>query len=134
LPLLVGLKSEISISSELWFGASVNPLVTFIWSSGTSSVDFRGDLVGTVAEVVVSTCNATLHSSVHTKLFHFIAKLQSSTYITHYSHNNQKDLKLNLDRALRGHLIMIGYLLKITTEPIGNNEGLTDGKVYRVPR
>jgi hypothetical protein len=123
-----------SISSELWFGASVNPLVTFIWSSGTSSVDFRGDLVGTVAEVVVSTCNATLHSSVHTKLFHFTAKLQSSTYITHYSHNNQKDLKLNLDRALRGHLIMIGYLLKITTELIGNNEGLTDGKVYRVPR
>jgi hypothetical protein len=29
---------------------------------------------------------------------------------------------------------MIGYLLKIATEPIGNNEGLADGKVYRVPR
>jgi hypothetical protein len=39
LPLLVGLKSEMSISSELWFGASVNPLVTFTWSSETSSVD-----------------------------------------------------------------------------------------------
>jgi hypothetical protein len=39
LPLLVGLKSEMSISSELWFGASVNPLVTFTWSSGISSAD-----------------------------------------------------------------------------------------------
>jgi hypothetical protein len=39
LPLLVGLKSEMLISSELWFGASVDSLVTFIWSSGTSSVD-----------------------------------------------------------------------------------------------
>jgi hypothetical protein len=39
LPLLVGLKLKMSISSELWFGASVNPLVTFTWSSGTSSVD-----------------------------------------------------------------------------------------------
>jgi hypothetical protein len=29
---------------------------------------------------------------------------------------------------------MIGYLLKVTTEPIGNNESLADGKVYRVPR
>jgi hypothetical protein len=35
----VGLKSEMSISSELWFGASVNSLVTFTWSSETSSVD-----------------------------------------------------------------------------------------------
>jgi hypothetical protein len=29
---------------------------------------------------------------------------------------------------------MIGYLLKIATEPIGNNEGLADGKVHQVPR
>jgi hypothetical protein len=29
---------------------------------------------------------------------------------------------------------MIGYLLKIATELIGNNEGLADGKVYQVPR
>jgi hypothetical protein len=29
LPLLVGLESGMSISSELWFGASVNSLVTF---------------------------------------------------------------------------------------------------------
>jgi hypothetical protein len=27
---------------------------------------------------------------------------------------------------------MIGYLLKIATEPIGNNKGLADGKVHRV--
>jgi hypothetical protein len=39
LPLLVGLKLEMSISFELWFGALDNPLVTFIWSSETSSVD-----------------------------------------------------------------------------------------------
>jgi hypothetical protein len=35
----VGLKLEMSISSELWFGASVNPLVTFTWSSGISFAD-----------------------------------------------------------------------------------------------
>jgi hypothetical protein len=36
----VGLKSVKLRSSELWFGASVNPLVTFTWSSGISSADF----------------------------------------------------------------------------------------------
>jgi hypothetical protein len=71
---------------------------------------------------------------VHITLPYFIIQLQSSIHITHYSPNNQKDLKLNLDRALRGHLIMIGYLLKIATEPIGNNKGLADGKVHRIPR
>jgi hypothetical protein len=86
LPLLVGPKSEMLISSELWFGASVDLVFRNILRR------LRGDLVGTIAEVVVSTCNATLHSSVHTNLFYFIAKLQSSTHITHYSHNNQKDL------------------------------------------
>jgi hypothetical protein len=49
--------------------------------------------------------------------------LESNTHLTYYSYNNQKDLKLNLDRALGGQLIKIGYLLKITTEPIGNNRG-----------
>jgi hypothetical protein len=39
LPLLVGLKFEMLISSELWFGDSDTPLVTFIWSSGTSFID-----------------------------------------------------------------------------------------------
>jgi hypothetical protein len=41
LPLLVGLESGmlVLLSSELWFGASDNPLVTFIWSSGISSAD-----------------------------------------------------------------------------------------------
>jgi hypothetical protein len=52
--------------------------------------------------------------------------LQSNIHLTYYSHNNQKDLKLNLDRALVGQLIRIGYLLKITIEPIGNNRGLVD--------
>jgi hypothetical protein len=51
-----------------------------------------GDLVGTVAEIVVCTCNATLHSSVHTKLFYFTTKLQFNTHLTYYLHNNQKDL------------------------------------------
>jgi hypothetical protein len=72
--------------------------------------------------------------SVHMKLFYLTIQLQSSTQITHYSHNNQKDLKLNLNRAVGGQLIRIGYSLKITTEPIGNNRGLADGKVHRVPR
>jgi hypothetical protein len=72
--------------------------------------------------------------SVHITLLYFPIQLQFSIHITHYSPNTQKDLKLNLDRALRGHLIMIGYLLKIATEPIGNNEGLADGMVRRFPR
>jgi hypothetical protein len=63
---------------------------------------------------------------VHIKLFYFTIKLQSSTHLTYASYNNQKDLKLNLDRALGGQLIKIGYLLRITTEPIGNNRGLAD--------
>jgi hypothetical protein len=72
--------------------------------------------------------------SVHMKLSYFTIQLQSSTRITHYSHNNQKDLKLNLNRAVGGQLIRISYSLKITIEPIGNNRGLADGKVHRVPR
>jgi hypothetical protein len=52
--------------------------------------------------------------------------LQSNTHLTYYSYNNQKDLKLNLHRALGGQLIKISYLLKITTEPIGNNKGSAD--------
>jgi hypothetical protein len=72
--------------------------------------------------------------SVHMKLSYFTIRLQSSTHITHYSHNNQKDLKLNLNRALGGQLIRIGYSLRVTTEPIGNNRGLANGKVHRVPR
>jgi hypothetical protein len=63
---------------------------------------------------------------VHIKLSYFTIKLQSSTHITHYSHHNQKDLKLNLDRVLGGQLIRIGYLLRVTTEPTGNNRGLVD--------
>jgi hypothetical protein len=61
--------------------------------------------------------------SVHIKLFYLTIKLQSNTHLTYYSYNNQKDPKLNLDRALGGQLIKIGYLLKITTKPIGNNRG-----------
>jgi hypothetical protein len=52
--------------------------------------------------------------------------LQSNIHLTYYSYNNQKDLKLSLDRALGGQLIRISYLLKITTEPIGNNRGSVD--------
>jgi hypothetical protein len=64
--------------------------------------------------------------SVHIKLPYFIIQLQFSTHLTYYSQNNQKDLKLNLDGALGGQLIRIGYSLKITTKPIGNNRGLVD--------
>jgi hypothetical protein len=56
---------------------------------------------------------------VHMKLSYFTIKLQFNTHLTHYSHNIQKDQKLHLDRALGGQLIKIGYLLKITTKPIG---------------
>jgi hypothetical protein len=63
--------------------------------------------------------------SVHIKLSYFTIKLQSNTHLTYYSPNNQKDKKLNLDRALRGHLIRIGYSLNIIAEPIENNRGLS---------
>jgi hypothetical protein len=53
-------------------------------------------------------------------------KLQSNTHLTYYLYNNQKDLKQNLDRALGRQLIKISYLLRITTEPIGNNRGLAN--------
>jgi hypothetical protein len=46
--------------------------------------------------------------------------------LIYYSHNNQKDLKLILGKALGGQLIKISYLLKVTTESIGNNRGLVD--------
>jgi hypothetical protein len=52
--------------------------------------------------------------------------LQSNTHLTYYLCNNQKDLKLNFDRAWGGQLTKIGYLLKITIEPIGNNRGSAD--------
>jgi hypothetical protein len=64
--------------------------------------------------------------SVHIKLSYFTIKLQSNTHLTYYSHNNQKDLKLKLDRALGGQLIKMDYLLKTTIELIGNNRGLVD--------
>jgi hypothetical protein len=72
--------------------------------------------------------------SVHMKLSYFTIQLQFSTHITHYSHNNQKDLKLNLNRVVGEQLIRIGYSLKIRTELIGNSGGIADGKVHRVPR
>jgi hypothetical protein len=40
--------------------------------------------------------------------------------------NTRTVTELNLDRALRKTLIRIGYSLRITTEPIGNNRGLVD--------
>jgi hypothetical protein len=66
-------------------------------------------------------------------------KLQSNTHLIYYSYNNQKDLKLNLGRALGGQLIRIGYLLKITTEPIGTTgvqpiELAKEGAIYIVLR
>jgi hypothetical protein len=71
--------------------------------------------------------------SVHIKLSYFTIKLQSNTHLTYYSPNNQKDLKLNLDRALGGQLIKIGYLLKTSAESIGNKRDLADRKVHRFP-
>jgi hypothetical protein len=53
--------------------------------------------------------------SVHIKLSYFTIKLQSS-----------KRSETNLGGALVGQLIKMGYLLKTTTELIGNNRGLVD--------
>jgi hypothetical protein len=78
-------------------------------------------------EVVVSTCNATLHSKCAQKLSYFTLKLQSNTHLTHYSY------ELNLDRALGEQLIRIGYLLKITTEMIGTTKVLADRYALVVP-
>jgi hypothetical protein len=68
---------------------------------------------------------------------HYIQSVQSNTHLTYYLYSNQKDLKLNLDRALGGQLTKISYLLKITTEPIGNNrvqliELVKEGAIYTV--
>jgi hypothetical protein len=52
--------------------------------------------------------------------------LQSNTHLTYHSYNNQKDLKLDLDRVLGGQLIKIGNLLKTTAELIGNSRGSAD--------
>jgi hypothetical protein len=73
--------------------------------------------------------------SVHIKLSYFTIKLQSNTHLTYYSYNNQKDLKLNLDRALEGQLIKMDYLLKTTTKSIGNNrvqlmDSAKEGAIY----
>jgi hypothetical protein len=64
--------------------------------------------------------------SVHIKLFYFMIKLHSNIHLTYYSYNNQKDLKLNLDRASGGQLIKMDYLLKTTAVPTGNNRGSVD--------
>jgi hypothetical protein len=55
-----------------------------------------------------------------------MTKLQFNTHSTYYLHNKQKDLKLHLDRASRGYLNRIGYWLRVTAEPMGNNGGLAD--------
>jgi hypothetical protein len=55
-----------------------------------------------------------------------MTKLQFNTHVTYYSHNNQKDLRLNLDRALGGQPIKMSYMLKTPTESIGKNRGLVD--------
>jgi hypothetical protein len=102
LPLLVGLKSVRLRSSELWFGASDNPLVMFTRSSETSSADSWEILQVPFAEVVVSTCNARLHSrrAHETILLHNKDAIQHSfnTLLT----QKPKSSKLNLDRALGG--------------------------------
>jgi hypothetical protein len=115
-----------SISSELWFGASVNALVTFIWSSGTSSVDSGEISQVPLSKTVVSTCNATLHSKgAHktTLLHNSIANQHSYNILVTYQSERSE---LNLDRVLRGQPIKISYLLRVTTELIGNSEGLVD--------
>jgi hypothetical protein len=64
--------------------------------------------------------------SVYMKLSYFTIKLHSNIHLTYYSYNNQKDLKLNLDRASGGQLIKMDYLLKTTAVSIGNNKGSVD--------
>jgi hypothetical protein len=75
--------------------------------------------------------------SVHIKLSYFTIKLQFNAHLTYYSYNIQQDLKLNLDRASGGQLIKMGYLLKTTTESIGNNrvqliKFVKEGAIYTV--
>jgi hypothetical protein len=63
LPLLVGLKSEmlVLLSSELGSGLPIS-LGDICLVLRNILCRLLGDLVGTVAEAVVSTCNAILHS------------------------------------------------------------------------
>jgi hypothetical protein len=60
------------------------------------------------------------------KLFYLMIKLQSNTHLIYYSYNNPKRSETSLGRALAGQLIKMDYLLKITTESIGNNRGSVD--------
>jgi hypothetical protein len=64
--------------------------------------------------------------SVHIKLPYFTIKLHSNIHLTYYSYYNQKDLKLNLDRASGGQLFKMDYWLKTTAVLIGNNRGSVD--------
>jgi hypothetical protein len=80
---------------------------------------FLGDLVGTVVEVVVSTCNATLHSKCAYEAILLYNKVAIQHSFNTLFTSQPKRSELNLDRALEGQLIRIGYLLKITTELIG---------------
>jgi hypothetical protein len=64
--------------------------------------------------------------SVHMKLSYFTIQLQSSTHIAYYSHNNQKDLKLNLNRVLGGTTNLDRLLVEDYNRADGNNMGLAD--------
>jgi hypothetical protein len=65
--------------------------------------------------------------SVHMKLFYLTIKLQSNSHLTYYSYNNQKDLKLNLDRALGGQLIKISYFAEGYKRADWKQQGSADG-------
>jgi hypothetical protein len=60
------------------------------------------------------------------KLSYFTIQLQSSTHIAYYSHNNQKDLKLNLNRVLGGTTNLDRLLVEDYNRADGNNMGLAD--------
>jgi hypothetical protein len=64
--------------------------------------------------------------SVHIKLFYFTIRLQSNIHLTYYSYNNLKISETKLRQSLGGQLIKMGYLLKTTTESVGNNRGSVD--------
>jgi hypothetical protein len=61
------------------------------------------------------------------KLFYLTIKLQSNSHLTYYSYNNQKDLKLNLDRALGGQLIKISYFAEGYKRADWKQQGSADG-------
>jgi hypothetical protein len=74
----------------------------------------------------VSTCNAILYSRCAYKTILLYNKVAIQHSFNILLTEQSKRSETNLGRALGGQPIKMGYMLKITTESIGNNRGSVD--------